>query len=214
MKSIYIYNTKYVIFMLLLELRKEMKTAFLGNLFRSKSRPSVLPKFFIFNKYVRSIAIFVDLFAILCFIFQGIASIEAIVSKNNNTWSTSTDKSETGFLREKSQALWWGDGNRLEDRTQLPWCYPVCPVWGLLRLAFHDYIIELSKFLCIRSSVIATFYRMGFKKKLIRWNTEHSERGMQQGAAELSFHLSALCCPHPQHRNLSSMWCSISKPMK
>lgn len=78
-----------------------MKTAFWGNLFRSKSRPSVLLKFFIFNKFVRSTAIFVDLFAIFCFTFQGIAFVEAIVSKNNHAWSTSTDKSETGFLREK-----------------------------------------------------------------------------------------------------------------
>lgn len=70
--------------MLLLELRNEMKTAILENLFRSKSRPSVLLKFFIFNKFVRSIAIFVDLFANFCFIFQGIASIEVTVSKNNN----------------------------------------------------------------------------------------------------------------------------------
>lgn len=82
-----------------------MKTAFLGNLFRSKSRPSFLLKFFIFNKFVRSIANFVDLFAFFCFTFQGIASVEAIVSKNNNAWSISTDKSETGFLRERSQAL-------------------------------------------------------------------------------------------------------------
>lgn len=70
--------------MLLLELRNEMKTAILGNLFRSKSRPSVLLKFFIFNKFVRSKAIFVDLFANFCFIFQAIASIEVTVFKNNN----------------------------------------------------------------------------------------------------------------------------------